>query len=110
MNVSATTTIDRPAAVVFDCVMDTTHDAKWRNGIIEVACASDPSHDVGATGFDSIEAKGREMVAAWTALAFEPGVLARWTFDSEQRIRTWRVVGAGHDCLVALGPSPPARQ
>lgn len=82
MDLSATIIIDRPAADVFDYVMDVTHDAEWRSGVVEAAYTSDPPHDVGASGLDRIEANGREMVATWTASEFEPGVLARWTFDS----------------------------
>ena len=82
MNLSATVVIERPAAEVFDYVMDIAHDAEWRGGIVEAAFTSKPPHDVGATGFDRIEANGRQMVATWTASEYEPGRLARWTFDS----------------------------
>jgi hypothetical protein len=79
---SATIFIDRPSAEVFDYVMDVRHDAEWRTGVVEAAYTSDEPHGVGATGFDRIEANGREMVQTWTTFEYQPGVLARWTLDS----------------------------
>ena len=73
MNLSASTLIDRPAADVFDYVMDVPHDAQWRSGVVEAAFTSDKPLGVGTTGFDRIEANGREMVATWTVFDYEPG-------------------------------------
>lgn len=82
MNLSATTVIDRPAAEVFDYVMEVPHDSRWRTGVVEAAFTSSEPLGVGTTGFDRIEANGRSMEAAWTVFEFEPGALARWTLDS----------------------------
>ena len=38
---------------------------------------------IGPTGFDRIEANGRQMVSTWTVFDHEPGLSARWTLDSE---------------------------
>ena len=82
MNLSASTLIDRPSVEVFDYVMDVPHDSQWRTGVVEAAFTSDKPLGVGTTGFDRIEANGREMVAAWTVFDYEPGSHARWTLDS----------------------------
>lgn len=82
MDMSATTVINRPVADVFDYVMEVPHDAEWRTGVVEAAFTSDEPIGVGTTGFDRVEANGREMVATWTVFEHEPGALARWTLDS----------------------------
>lgn len=82
MDQSATIVIERPPAVVFEYVMDIPNDAEWRTNIVEAAYTSDPPLGVGTTGFDRVSANGRDMIAAWTTVQYEPGVLARWTFDS----------------------------
>ena len=82
MNLSATVFINRPTAEVFDYVMQVPHDAEWRTGVVEAAFTSEGKPGVGSTGFDRIEANGREMVATWTVFEYEPGLLARWTLDS----------------------------
>ena len=82
MNLSATTVINRPVADVFDYVMEVPHDTEWRTGVVEAAFTSDEPIGVGTTGFDRIEANGREMVATWTVFEHKPGTLARWTLDS----------------------------
>ncbi|MGI9584109.1 MAG: SRPBCC family protein [Acidimicrobiia bacterium] len=81
MNISATVTINRPAQDVYDFVMDVPHDAQWRTGVVEASFTSDGPVGVGTTGFDRIEANGREMVSEWTISELEPGRLARWTLD-----------------------------
>lgn len=82
MNQSATIVINRPVAEVYDYVMDVPHDAKWRSNIVEAGFSSDGPLGVGLAGFDRISANGKEMVAAWTVVEFEPGKRARWKFDS----------------------------
>ena len=82
MDLSATIVIDRPAAEVFDYVMAVSHDAEWRTGVVEAGFTSDPPLGVGTTGFDRVEANGREMTAEWTVSEFDPGAFARWTLDS----------------------------
>ena len=82
MDVSARTVISRPVADVFEYVMEVPHDAEWRNGVVEAAFTSEGPLGVGTTGFDRIEANGREMVASWTVFEYEPGALARWTIDT----------------------------
>jgi Polyketide cyclase / dehydrase and lipid transport len=82
MDSSASVRIDSPASAVYAYVMDVTHDPEWRSGVVEAAFTSDPPLGIGSTGFDRIEAKGRQVVATWTVIDFEPGVLARWTLDS----------------------------
>ncbi len=82
MSQSATILINRPAAEVFDYVMEVSHDAQWRTGVVEAAYTSDGPIGVGTTGFDRIEANGRQMVVTWTVFESEPGALARWMLDS----------------------------
>ena len=82
MDLSATIVIDRPAEEVFEYVMAVAHDAEWRTGVVEAGFTSDSPLGVGTTGFDRVEANGREMTATWTVSEFQPGVLARWTLDS----------------------------
>lgn len=82
MDQSATIVIQRPTADVFEYVMDIPNDAEWRTNIVEAAYTSDPPLGIGTTGFDRVSANGRDMIAAWTTVEYEPGVLARWTFDS----------------------------
>jgi hypothetical protein len=82
MDQSASIVIARPAAEVFDYVMEIAHDAEWRTNIVEAAYTSDAPLGVGTTGFDRVSANGRDMIAAWTTVEYEPGVLARWTFVS----------------------------
>ena len=82
MDQSASIVIARPTAEVFDYVMEISHDAEWRTNIVEAAYTSDPPLGVGTTGFDRVSANGRDMIAAWTTVEYEPGVLARWTFVS----------------------------
>jgi hypothetical protein len=82
MDQSATIVIERSPGEVFDYVMQVSHDAEWRTNIVEAAFTSDPPLGVGTTGFDRVSANGRDMIAAWKTVQYEPGVLARWTFDS----------------------------
>lgn len=82
MDLSATIVIDRPATEVFDYVMAVPHDAEWRTGVVEADFTSDGPPGIGTTGFDRVEANGREMTANWTVSEFEPGGFARWTLDS----------------------------
>ena len=82
MDLSATIMIDRPAEEVFDYVMAVAHDAEWRTGVVEAGFTSDGPLGVGTTGFDRVEANGREMTAQWTVSEFEPREFARWTLDS----------------------------
>ena len=82
MSQSATILINRPAAEVFDYVMEVSHDAHWRTSVVEAAFTSEGPMRVGTTGFDRIETNGREMVQTWTTFEYQPGVLARWTLDS----------------------------
>ncbi len=82
MNSSASIHIGSPAAAVYAYVMDVTHDAQWRTGVVEAAFTSDPPLAIGSTGFDRIEANGRTEVATWTVFEHEPGRFARWTLDS----------------------------
>lgn len=82
MDMSATIVIDRPTEEVFDYVMAVPHDAEWRTGVVEAGFTSDPPLGVGTTGFDRVEANGREMVAEWTVSEYRTGALARWTLDS----------------------------
>jgi hypothetical protein len=82
MNSSATIVINLPTAEVFGYVMEVPHDAQWRTGVVEAAFTSDEPIGVGTTGFDRVEANGREMVVTWTVFEYEPGILARWTLDS----------------------------
>ena len=82
MDLSATTLINRPTAEVFDYVMKVPHDAQWRSGVVEAAFTSSEPIGVGATGFDRVEANGREAVATWTVAEYESGRYARWTLDS----------------------------
>jgi hypothetical protein len=82
MNITATIDIKRPTREVFDFVMEVPHDTQWRTGVAEAAFTSDEPLGVGTTGFDRIEANGREMVSTWTVFDYEPGVLARWKLDS----------------------------
>lgn len=82
MNISATTIVNRPANEVFEFVMDVPHDAQWRTGVVEAAFTSDNPPGVGTTGFDRVQANGREMVAEWTVFDFVDGQRARWTLDS----------------------------
>jgi hypothetical protein len=82
MDQSATIVINRPVADVFDYVMEVSHDALWRTSIVEAAYTSDGPLGVGTTGFDRVSANGRDMIASWTTVEYEPGKLARWAFDS----------------------------
>jgi hypothetical protein len=82
MNITATIDIKRPPTEVFDFVMEVSHDSQWRTGVAEAAFTSKEPLGVGTTGFDRIEANGREMVSTWTVFEYDPGVLARWTLDS----------------------------
>lgn len=82
MDISATVDISVPPEDVFDYVMDVTHDAAWRSGVVEAGFTSSGPFGVGSTGFDRIHANGRRMESTWTVVEFEPGVLARWTLDS----------------------------
>ncbi len=66
MNLTATIAINRPAADVFDYVMEVPHDAQWRSGVVEASFTSDGPIGVNTTGFDRIEANGRSMVSSWT--------------------------------------------
>jgi hypothetical protein len=82
VDLSATIVIDRPTTEVFDYVMAVSHDAEWRTGVVEAGFTSEAPLGVGTTGFDQIEAQGREMSAQWTVFEFKPGALARWTLGS----------------------------
>ena len=82
MDLSASIEINRPMADVFDYVMDVTHDAEWRSGIVEAGFTTDPPLAVGTKGYDRVEANGRDMEVTWTVVDFSPGEFARWTLDS----------------------------
>ena len=82
MNLSATIDIDRPADEVFAYVIDVTHDAQWRTGVVEADFTSTGQPGVGTTGYDKIDANGREAVATWAVVDYEPNSHVRWTLDS----------------------------
>jgi len=82
LNLTASIHIDCPAAAVSAYVMDVTNDSEWRTGVVDAAFTSGTPIGVGSTGFDRIEANGREMVSTWTIFEYEPGLHARWTLDS----------------------------
>lgn len=82
MDLSATIVIEQPTTEVFDYVMEVSHDAEWRTGVVEAGFTSDLPLGVGTTGFDRVATNGREMAAGWTVTEFEPGSHARWTLDS----------------------------
>lgn len=82
MDLSATVIINRPAADVFEYVTEVAHDAHWRNGVVEAGYTSDGQLGVGTTGFDRVEANGRDVTATWTTTEFKPGEFARWTLDT----------------------------
>ncbi|HEY6634312.1 MAG TPA: SRPBCC family protein [Acidimicrobiia bacterium] len=82
MDQSATIVINRPSAEVFDYVMEVSHDAEWRSGVVEAGFTSKEPVGVGTTGFDRVSANGRELIVEWTTVEYEPGRLARWTLDS----------------------------
>jgi hypothetical protein len=82
VNITSSIHIDCSAVTVYAYVMDVTHDSEWRTGVVEAAFTSDPPVGIGSTGFDRIEANGRQMVSTWTVLDYEPDLLARWTLDS----------------------------
>lgn len=82
MDLSATIDIDRPASVVFAYVMDVAHDAEWRNGVVEAGFSSTGELGVGATGYDKVDANGRQAMATWTVIEYEPDSYARWSLDT----------------------------
>jgi hypothetical protein len=82
VNLTATIRIDSPTATVSAYVMDVPNDSEWRTGVVEAAFTSGTPIGVGTTGFDRIEANGREVVSTWTISDYEPGLHARWTLDS----------------------------
>jgi len=82
MDQSVSIVIDRPVTEVFDYVMDIPNDAQWRTGVVEAAYTSGPPYGVGTTGFDRISVNGRDMLAEWRTVEYEPGVLARWEYVS----------------------------
>ena len=82
VDLSASIDIDEQPSVVFDYVMDVTHDAQWRTGVVEAAFTSDEPMQVGSTGYDTVSANGRTMQATWTVTEVRDGVLARWLLDS----------------------------
>jgi uncharacterized protein YndB with AHSA1/START domain len=82
VDLSATIEIDRPPNEVFSYVMNVAHDAHWRTGVVEAAFTSEGEPRVGTTGYDKIDADGREGVATWTVFEFEPDSHARWMLDS----------------------------
>ena len=82
MDSSASVRIDSSVATVYAYVMDVTHDSEWRTGVVEASFTSDLPVGIGSTGFDRIEANGRQMVSTWTVFDHEPGLSARWTLDS----------------------------
>ena len=79
---SASIDINMQPSAVFDYVMDVTHDAQWRTGVVEAAFTSDEPLRVGSTGYDTVAANGRSMQATWTVTQVQDGVLARWSLDS----------------------------
>lgn len=81
-NLSATIFINRPAAEVFDYVLDVPHDVEWRTGVLEAAFTSEGATGVGTTGIERFKLIGQEMEATWTIFEYKPGRLARWTLDS----------------------------
>jgi hypothetical protein len=104
VDLSATVIINRPDVEVFDYVMEVSHDSQWRSGVVEAGYTSDGPIGVGTTGFDRIEANGREMMATWTTIEFEPGEFARWTLDSGPIRGTggYICIQAGHDTRFTL--------
>ncbi len=81
MDISASTLIERPRRDVFDYVMDVTHDAEWRVGVVEAGFTSEGPLGVGTTGFDRAESRGRELVVEWTVVDYVDGSHARWNLD-----------------------------
>jgi len=82
MDSSASIQIDRPPTDVFDFVIDIPNDAKWRTGVVEAAYTSSGPPGVGSTGYDRIDANGRQMTAEWEVFDFLAGSHARWNLVS----------------------------
>jgi hypothetical protein len=82
MDLSATIDVDRPATDVFAYVMNVSHDAQWRTGVVEAGFTSTGALGVGTTGYDKVDANGREAVATWTVYDYEADSHARWTLDA----------------------------
>lgn len=86
MNFTATIAINRPAADVFDYVMEVPHDAQWRSGVVEAAFTSDGPFGVGTTGFDRIEA--RTLPRRLLTSSFPP-----WTWPTTRLALSWYLLG-----------------
>jgi hypothetical protein len=82
VNASANIHIDRPPQEVFDYVMEVSHDAEWRTGVVEAAFTTAAPYGVGTEGYDRVEANGREMMAAWRVFDWKPGAYARWNLTA----------------------------
>jgi hypothetical protein len=78
VDMSASIFIDRLPNEVFNYVVDVGHDVQWRTDVAEARYTSDGPVGVGTTGFDRIEANGREMVSEWTVVEHKPDSLVRW--------------------------------
>ena len=82
MDMSATIHINLDPEAVFDYVMNVPNDVHWRTGVVDAAFTSAGPLGVGSTGFDTIDANGRQMTSTWTVTEVQPQRLARWTLDS----------------------------
>ena len=82
MNLSATIDIDRPTTEVFAYVMEVSHDVQWRTSVVDAGFTADGPPRIGTTGYDKIDANGRQAMATWTVVDFEQDSYARWTLDT----------------------------
>jgi hypothetical protein len=82
MDMSVSILIGRPPLEVFEYVVEMSHDADWRTGVVEAAVTSSGPMGVGSTGFDRAEARGRRMESGWRVTAFEDGSVVRWDLVS----------------------------
>lgn len=64
--------IDRPAAVVFDLLLDSDQRRRWEEGLLEAESLTDDAMGVGHQFRDTYEARGGTISLRGEIMAYEP--------------------------------------
>lgn len=79
MDLSGTTFIRRPVDVVYDYVMDLSHDSSWRTGVAESGLRPSVTLGPGAVGYT----RAGKADVEWRVSAFSPGESIDWELLGE---------------------------
>ena len=109
--ITVSTTIDRPAPVVWAVVADYERDPEWREGVETMAPSPSGPVDVGTTTAEVLHFGGRIYCSAGEVTQVEPGTAFRWRTtsgaDADGRRRVQPSADGSASVTIELTDPPP---